>query len=141
VTIHAPVQAVFEYVSDLTRHPEWSSGQLRIKAITTGAVQVGKEYTSYGEVAWQKRRRNTVRVTEYEAPHRFGFVAQDPRVGNVSHVFTFTEKQGGVLVERTMTLALHPIVAFVFRYFIYPGIGAPSMDKSLELLKARLEKN
>jgi hypothetical protein len=39
-----------------------------------------------------------------------------------------------------MTLALHPIVAFIFQYFIYPWIGAPSMDKSLELLRARLEK-
>jgi len=91
-------------------------------------------------VAGQKDRPNRVRITEYESPHKFGFVANDPDVGNVSHVFTFTEQNGRVLIRRTMTLALNPIVAFLFRLFIYPLIGSPSMDKSLAALKARLEK-
>jgi len=140
VLVQAPLQSVFDYVSDLTRHPEWSGGELKIEAVTPGPVVVGKEYFSRGEVAGQKDRPNRVRITEYESPHKFGFVANDPDVGNVSHVFTFTEQNGRVLIRRTMTLALNPIVAFLFRLFIYPLIGSPSMDKSLAALKARLEK-
>lgn len=139
--VHVPLQSAFEYVSDLTRHPEWSGGELKIEAVTPGPVSVGKEYSSRGAVAIQKARPNTVRISEYEPPYRFGFVANDPDFGDVSHVFTFTEQNEGVLITRTMTLSLNPIVAFLFRFFIYPLIGSPSMEKSLAALKTRLEGN
>src|SRR5512142_2413931 len=105
VLIHAPLQTVFDYVSDLTRHPEWSGGELKIEALTPGPIAVGKKYQSRGEVATQKDRPNTVEISEYEPPHKFGFVANDPDFGNVSHVFTFTEQNGGVLIRRVMTLS------------------------------------
>jgi uncharacterized protein YndB with AHSA1/START domain len=141
ILVHAPLQSIFEYVSDLTRHPEWSGGELRIEAITAGPIAVGKEYVSRGEVAIQKDRPNTVRVSEYEPPHKFGFIANDPDFGDVSHVFTFSEQDGGILITRAMTLSLKPAVAILFRLFIYPLIGRPSMDKSLAALKTRLEEN
>ena len=141
VLVQAPLQSVFEYVSDLTLHPEWSGGELKIQAVTPGPIAVGKEYFSQGEVAGQKNRPNKVQVTEYEPPHKFGFVANDPDFGDVSHVFTFAEQNGKVQITRTMTVNLNPIVAFLFRFFIYPLIGRPAMDKSLTALKARLEEN
>lgn len=139
VLVHAPLQAAFDYVSDLTRHPEWSGGELKIEAITSGPIAIGKEYASLGEVAMQKNRPNTVKVSQYEPLHTYGFIAKDPDFGNVSHVFTFSEKNGGVLITRTMTVNLNPFVAFGFRFLIYPLIGKPSMDKSLAALKQRLE--
>jgi uncharacterized protein YndB with AHSA1/START domain len=138
--VHAPLQSVFDYVSDLTRHPEWSGGELEIEAITPGPIGVGKEYRSRGEVALQKDRPNRVQITEYEPPYKFGFVAKDPDFGDVSHVFTFTEQDGGALIKRNMTLSLNPIIAFLFRFFIYPLIGSPSMDNSLAILKVKLEE-
>lgn len=140
VLMDAPLQSTFDYVSDLARHPEWSGGELRIEAVTPGPIAVGKEYFSRGEVAVQKERPNKVKITDYEPPHKFGFVAKDPDFGNVSHVFTFKEQNGGVLIQRTMTLSLHPVVAFLFRFLIYPFIGKPSMDKSMAALKRKLEK-
>ena len=140
ILVRAPLQTAFDYVSDLTRHPEWSDGKLHIEAVTTGPIAVGKEYRSRGEVTLQKDRPNTVWVTEYDPPRRFGFVANDPAAGDVSHVFTFTEQGVEVLIRRTMTLSLNPIVTFVFRLFIYPLIGSPAMEKSLRLLKAKLEE-
>jgi uncharacterized protein YndB with AHSA1/START domain len=139
VLVNAPLQTTFDYVSNLTRHPEWSGGELKIEAVTPGPIAVGKEYRSRGEVAVQKDRPNTVRISTYEPPHKFGFVANDPDFGDVSHVFTFKEQTGGVLIERTMTVALNPIVALLFRFFIYPFVGRPSMNKSLAMLKAKLE--
>ena len=140
VFVHAPLQPVFDYVSDLTRHPEWSGGELRIEAVTSGPIEVGKEYFSRGEVAIQKDRPNRVKISDYDPPHRFGFVANDPDFGNVSHVFTFDEQGAGVLIERRMTLSLHPVVAFLFSFFVYPFIGRPSMEKSLAALRTRLEE-
>ena len=140
VLVHAPLQTVFDYVSDLSKHPEWSGG-LKIEAVSSDPIGVGKEYFSHGEVAVQKDRPNKVQVSEYEPPHKFGFIANDPDFGKVSHIFTFTEQNGGVLITRTMTVSLNPVVAFLFRFFIYPLIGRPAMNKSMAALKAKLEEN
>jgi len=139
ILVNASLPSSFEYVSDLSRHPEWSGGELKIEALTPGPIAVGKEYRSRGEVAVQKDRPNTVRVSAYEPPRTFGFIANDPDFGDVSHVFSFTEQNGMVQITRTMTVNLHPVVAFLFRFFIYPFVGRPSMNKSLALLKEKLE--
>jgi len=139
VLVGAPLQTVFDYVSDLTKHPEWSGGELKIEAVASGAIAVGKEYRSKGQVATQKDRPNTVQISEYEPPRKFGFVAKDPDFGKVFHVFTFNEQNGGVMVTRTVTLSLKPLVAFAFRLFIYPLIGRPSMNKAMAALKMKLE--
>jgi uncharacterized protein YndB with AHSA1/START domain len=140
VLVHAPLQKAFDYVSDLTRHPEWSGGELKIEAVTPGPIAVGKEYRSRGEVAIQKDRPNTVQVAAYEPPRKFAFIANDPDFGKVTHVFTFEGQNGGVLITRTMTVNLNPIVALAFRFFIYPMIGKPSMNKSMAGLKTKLEE-
>lgn len=139
VLIRAPLQTIFDYVSDLRRHPEWSSGELRIEPLSPGPVTVGKEYVSRGEFALQRDRTNTVRITHHEPPHRFSFVAHDPGVGNVVHEFHFGEQEGGVRVQRVMTLSLHPVTAFLFRFIVYPLIGGPSMERTLTRLKSKLE--
>ena len=139
VLVRAPLQTVFDYVSDLTKHPEWSGGELKIEALSTGPVAVGKEYLSRGEVAVQKNRPNQLEVTEYEPPRKFSFVAKDPDFGKVYHVFTFPEQDGGVMVTRTTTLNLNPLVAFMFRLAIYPLIGNPAMQRAFARLKAKLE--
>jgi uncharacterized protein YndB with AHSA1/START domain len=139
VLVKAPLQKVFDYVSDLTKHPEWSSGELKIEAVGSGPIAVGKEYLSKGEVAIQKNRPNELQVTEYESPRKFSFVAKDPDFGKVYHVFTFVEQSGGVAVTRTVTLNLNPFVAFGFRLFIYPLVGNPAMQKAMNALKTKLE--
>ena len=141
IFVRAPLQTAFDYVSDLTRHPEWSGGELKIEAVTPGPIAVGKEYQSRGEVAVQKDRPNRVQVTEYKPPYKFAFAANDPDFGKVTHEFTFVEQNGGVLVSRIMTVNLNPFVALAFRFFIYPLIGRPSMNKSMAKLKAKLEEN
>jgi len=139
ILVHAPLQKVFDYVSDLTKHPEWSGGELKITPTATGPIAVGKEYLSKGEVATQKDRPNQLRVTAYDPPRTFSFVAKDPDFGDVSHVFTFTEQAGGVLITRTITLSLNPFIAFMFRLIVYPLIGSPANQRAFQRLKAKLE--
>lgn len=139
VFVKALQHTAFDYVSDLTRHPEWSGGELRVEALTPGPIAVGKIYLSHGEVAIQKARPNTVRISHYEPPSKFGFIAKDPNFGEVSHMFAFHAQTDGVLIQRIMTLRMNPLIALVFRLFIYPLIGHPSMEKALDLLKVKLE--
>jgi uncharacterized protein YndB with AHSA1/START domain len=140
VVINAQPEAVFNYVSDLTRHPEWSGGQLKIDPVSPGPVAVGSQYISHGEVAVEKNRPNELRVTEYQPPTRFTFVAKDPGFGDVVHEFVFKPEAGGTRMERIVTLNMSPVMAFAFRTFIRPLIGQPMMDKAFAALKSRLEK-
>ena len=140
VVINAPADRIFAYVSDLTKHPEWSGARLRIEALSAGPVAIGSKYISHGDVPGQKDRPNQLRVTQHQPPKVFAFVAQDPDFGEVPHVFTFTPQAGATLVERTVTVTLSPLRAFAFRFLIRPLIGKPLMDKSLAALKAKMEK-
>ena len=139
VLVNSSLETAFEYVSDLTKHPEWSGGELKIEPVSSGPIAIGKEYLSKGEVALEKNRPNQLQITEYAPPRVFGFVAIDPDFGNVFHIFNFSEQDGGVLVTRTTTLSLKPLVAFAFRLFVYPLIGSPMTKKSLAALKKKLE--
>lgn len=139
VSIKAVPEAVFAYVSDLSRHPEWSGAHLTIQELSPGPVAVGKEYLSHGDIPGQKDRPNQLRVTEYQPSTRFAFVAKDPDFGEVPHTFSFTPKADGTLLERTVVVNLAPITAFIFRVFIRPLVGQPQMDKALATLKAKLE--
>ena len=140
VVINAAPETVFNYVSALTRHPEWSGGKLKIEALTPEPVGVGSAYKSYGEVAGQQNRPNELRVTKLESPTLFEFVAKDPDFGEVINTFKFTPQKGGTLMERTLSMNMNPVLAFAFKLFIRPLIGQPMMDKAFSMLKSRLEK-
>jgi uncharacterized protein YndB with AHSA1/START domain len=139
VFIHTTPEKVFDYVSDLTRHPEWSGGDLRIESLTPEPVRVGSRYKSFGEVAVQKNRPNELLVTHYEPPTRFTFTAQDPDFGEVINDFKFISQNGGTLMERTLTMKMNPWMAFAFKFFIQPLIGQPMMDKAFGRLREKLE--
>ena len=139
VWIKVAPEVAFAYISDLSRHPEWSGAQLKITELAPGPVAVGKEYLSQGDVATQKDRPNQLRVTEYQPSTRFAFIAKDPDFGDVPHTFIFTSQDGGTLVERVVVVTLAPVTAFMFRFFIRPLVGKPLMDKALAALKAKLE--
>ena len=139
VVIQAAPEAVFKYVSDLTRHPEWSGGRLKIEPVAPGPVAVGSQYHSHGDVAGQKDRPNELRVSQYQPPARFAFVAQDADFGGVLHEFTFEPQAGGTLLQRTVTISMPALKALAFRAILRPLIGQPMMDKALAALKAKLE--
>ncbi len=46
ITVNAPVDKVFEAVSDLTRHAGWAAHDINISAETEEPVAVGHKYSS-----------------------------------------------------------------------------------------------
>jgi len=58
--VHAPLQKVFDYVSDLTKHSEWSDGELKIEAVAavrlplatfSGWIRHGAQQTTLNNVS------------------------------------------------------------------------------------------
>jgi len=132
VAINAKPEAVFAYVSDLSRHGEWNDG-LKVEAVTPGEPGVGSQYHSWGKPA---HLLNEVTITDYQPPTRFAFVARQAGFNEVRHEFVVHPQDGGTVLDRILTTK-RPLLG---RILIWPLIGRPAMNKCLAALKAKLER-
>jgi len=137
VSIRVKPEAAFAYISDLTRHGEWND-HLSVEAQSPGAVQVGKEYISWGKTLYEKRR-NELKVTAYQSPTYFAFMAQDPDFKDIVHEFKISPQDGGSLVERSVTVPMMPFMEILWHWVIWPLINRPEHNRSMAALKAQLE--
>ncbi|MDA0768994.1 MAG: hypothetical protein BZY79_00615 [SAR202 cluster bacterium Casp-Chloro-G4] len=137
ISINADQQKVFDYVSDFTKHGEWTDG-LRMEAVSDGPVAVGSEYKSIGK-QMGKDIQNDVKITAYNAPSRISFLATDAK-GFPFHGGITLEPQGDhTLLKRHVEVDLNPVMAIMFKALIGPLVAHPSMNKTLRNLKAQLE--
>ena len=131
VSINAKPEVVFAYVSNLTRHGEWNEG-LKIEVVTSGSTGVGSQYRSWGKPA---HLLNEIKITDYQPPTRFTFVASQAGFNDVQHEFIVRPQQGGTVLERILTTN-RPLLC---RLLLWPLIGRPAMNKCLAALKAKLD--
>ena len=137
ISTSAKPEAAFAYISDLTRHPEWTD-HLRVDAKTPGVVSVGSEYHSVGKTLYEDRH-NDIWVTAYQAPRTFSFVARDPDFKDITHEFKISPQADGSLVERTITVTMSPMMAFLWNLVLFPLINKRENNRSMGALKAQLE--
>lgn len=136
VEIGRPAPEVFAYLSDLTRHGEWSPTGLRIEPIAPGPVAVGGRYRSFG-FNLGRQFENQLEITEFEPPKRFGFSAQT-QIGSrlFRHTFVLTPTAAGVRVDRIID---EPKVGVIFGLLAWIAIPPRRQRKTLKVLKSRLE--
>ena len=131
-----PPERAYDYVADLSRHPEWAMDDMSIEPEAPGPVQVGSTFAAAG-MLFGRRNSSTVTVTALDRPRGLGFDAQD-RQGITHHEFRFTAQDGGTLIEREMTGVKQPwfgpILAVVFR-----GAINKDYEGALQKLKRMLE--
>ncbi len=99
VSINAKPEAVFAYVSDLTRHGEWNDG-LKVEAVTADSPRVGSQYRSWGKPA---HLLNEIMITDIQPPTRFAFVARQTGFPDYRHEFAVRPQEGGTVLERVVT--------------------------------------
>ena len=133
VSINAKPEDVFAYVSNLTRHGEWNDG-LKVEAVTPGSTGVGSQYRSWGKPA---HLLNEIKITDYQPPTRFTFVASQAGFNDVQHEFIVRPQDSGTVLERILTTN-RPLLG---RVILWPLIGRPAMNKCLAALKAQLERS
>ena len=137
ISINASQDAVFEYVSDFTKHGEWTD-DLRIEAVSDGPIAVGSEYKSIGKLMG-KDVENNVKITAFDAPNRIAFTAIDPKDFPFHGELNFQSAGDGTLHTRKVEFDLNPIMAVLFKALIGPLVANRSMNKTLRNLKAKLE--
>ena len=134
IHVDAPVDTVFGAISDLTRHAEWATHDLKIEAVDDSPLEVGKRYTS----SHQGKTPDQVTVTELVPGQRFGWNSVMANGLAMSHVVTVSEESGGALVTRVSKVSAAPGLKVIFRPLI--SLLAP-MDtkKNVKAMKAALE--
>jgi uncharacterized protein YndB with AHSA1/START domain len=139
VQIQCPPAQVFDYLTDVARHAEWSPKAYRVEGMTAGQhVVEGAHYTSYGWLPNDKNHRNDVEATAVQSPRRLVLTSTDGTERFVS-TFALSGAASGTVLERTMDMprpgglvgALFPLlIAFLIK---------PDVTKGLNKLKATLE--
>lgn len=137
IIIKAPQEQVFSYVSDLSRHGEWSSDPVEITVVKSTPQKIGDRYRSIAQSHGVTFRSELV-VTEYAPISRFAFVGQDS-TGRVEHLFKFRANGKDTHVERQMQFEVNFMQWLAYLAVVYP-VRIPSARRTLQLLKAKLEE-
>ena len=136
--ISASLEDVFNYVSDLSKHPEWSADDdLKIEAVSEGPPAVGGEYKS--SVTFMGNELNAqTKVTALDSPTKFSFTVTEPDSTH-DHEFTFEGEAGGTRLERRVAHNLPLIKSIMFRLIGAPFVAKPAHKKAYAKLKEKLE--
>lgn len=134
--VKAPPQAVYDYVADLSKHPEWAMDDMVIKAETPGPAQVGSRYQAEGTL-FGRRNPSTVTVTALDPPRRLELEAQDGQ-GITGHVFTFEPAGDGTLVTRQIYGVKQPWFGPIL-LLVFGGSVAKNFNGALSKLKQHFE--
>jgi Polyketide cyclase / dehydrase and lipid transport len=135
--VAVPPATAYTYVSDLSRHPEWSGTELRIDPDAPGPVGVGSMFTARGKTAGLPFH-STLEVTELSPPARFAFIARGID-GEFLHAFTFRPDGEGTVIERSISIQLPQLVGMIVRTVNWPLVIRPMNLRAMNRLKKALE--
>lgn len=137
-TINAPAAQVFEYVSDITRHPEWAAHKLEVQSKSQSSAQVGSTYETIGQPFGAQP--GTVTITELVPGQKIVYESDGP-VGHFRHVFLI-QSEGDAGVRLTKTMEPLKISSLPLRLLgpIVTGLIAPrGLDGDLQRIREKLE--
>jgi uncharacterized protein YndB with AHSA1/START domain len=135
-TIEAPVGAVFAYITDVTRHPEWAGNPLEIRMTTPGPLQVGSTWESTGHRMGTHVDRDA--VTELIRDRRFIHRSHGD-LGRWQTTFTLEPGENGTT---TLRREMRSLELSRFARLLSPMIllfNGREMAKNLRRIKARVE--
>jgi hypothetical protein len=97
ITINAPADKVFAYVSDFTRHSEWADFGWEAKQVGDGPVAVGTKFATTAKQFGTQREEST--ITDIAPPSKFAWDSTGV-LGRVHHWFTVSEQGGTTTLSK-----------------------------------------
>src|SRR5919198_2741626 len=135
ITIDAPVERVFEYVSDFTRHGEWSGHGLQVSKTSEGPVAVGTTYSTEVKLFGTQREQST--VTELTRNAAFAWESTGG-LGRVRHWFGMSGEGGSTVLTKGLEFVQPSFLAKVMGWKLARD-EPKSLRSDLEKIKAGLE--
>lgn len=139
VVVNKKPEEVFGYLSDISKHAEWSPKPYSAEKTTEGPVGVGTRYTTVGWLPGKSHTENKVEVTDYQPSTRFGFTSTEG-VLTLQHEFDLAADGSGTRVTRTIT-GMTPPGGFnkVIWPVLFPAYVRPAIQKGMNMFKERAE--
>ena len=136
-TINASPEAIFAYVADVSKHPEWGQHQNATTKRGDGPVGVGTVYDTINHQFGEQKE--TVTVTDYSPGSLFGFDALGV-LGVAHHSFALAPAGAGTKVTKTMQITKPKILARISAPMI--AMQQPkALKEDLRRIKATLESS
>jgi hypothetical protein len=133
ISIAAPPEAVYDYVSDITRHPEWAFHRLFIKSLGEGRYESNAE-------ALHLEMASVLKVETTDRPHRFTFVSQDGMDGTYRWHFDISPAGGGSQLKYGLErLEARLWVQLTQPWLFWTVVGRQGMIGALANIKRKLE--
>lgn len=133
VHIEASPEAVYDYIADIGRHPEWAAQKLVMRPLGDGRFESLMKMGGLKAVS-------VIHVETAKRPGTFVYVADDNVSGPHRWRFDITPAGGGSDVKFTLE-RMHE--ALLFRLLqpvvMFPLIGHPGMVKGLRNIKRTVE--
>jgi uncharacterized membrane protein len=135
VTINAPADKIFAYVSDFTHHGEWSGHGLQATQIGGGAVAVGTKYSTVAKQFGTQREEST--ITTMTAPREFAWDSVGA-LGRIHHSFSLREDAGKTAVTKSVEFVDPKFLAKMMMFKISKDT-VKALKSDLSKIKASVE--
>jgi uncharacterized protein YndB with AHSA1/START domain len=134
-TINASPEAIFAYVADVEKHPEWGQHGNAVTKRGAGEPGVGTIYDTINHQFGEQKE--TVTVTDYAPGKLFGFDATGV-LGVAHHTFELTPAGSGTKLTKTMQITKPKFLARLSAPMI--AVQQPkALKEDLRRIKAKLE--
>jgi uncharacterized membrane protein len=136
-TVNAPPNAVYDYVSDFTRHGEWGGHGLEVTADGDGPAAVGATYSTTAKLFGTQREHST--LTEVEPNNVFGWDSKGA-LGIVHHRFTMSGGDGSTSVTKSAEFTQPSFLAKVTSWRLAKDVPA-GLRSDLQNIKTHLDSS
>ena len=136
VSIAASPEVVFDYVSDLSKHPEWADQKLEI-TLQGDSRAAGTKFSFIAH--FMGASRGSGEVLEVQRPWRYAYECKDSS-GTFRWTFILTsEGEGTRLTHHMETVAVPLWLRLIQRPLMWPTIGKRMVGNGLRNIKQRVE--
>ncbi|HEX3509347.1 MAG TPA: SRPBCC family protein [Candidatus Dormibacteraeota bacterium] len=133
IAIDVSPEAVYDYVSDIGRHPEWARHRLVVSRVGEG------RYESRAEV-FHLEPHSVLEVETTDRPRRFSFFSNDSIAGRYRWYFDISPDGSGSRVNYGLErLSASLAVKLLQPWLLWPTDGRGGVVTGLANIKRRLE--
>lgn len=140
IDIAAPVETVYEYLADFTRHAEWSTGVEEVAPVGNGAttLAVGAEFQVSETVP--AAFTSYTRITALEPGQRIAWESWDGRTARVTWAFELAEQNGNTRLRQRARFEPTSLLGRILLTFMRKRQIPKENQRSLARIKANLEE-
>src|SRR5689334_6569370 len=135
IDVNVPPARAYDYLSDITKHADWSSHGLVVEKTSSGPIAVGSTFYTTGHQ--MGTHKGVVTITELVPNQKIVYESNDD-TARVRHAFELAPQNGGTRITKSFEPLKTGLMLTIFRpmmSFVQPRM----LQGDLTKIKAKLE--